>query len=160
MENKQCAPSISPFNILSLTTAHDASFSSSTSTPYFAKSPNSLAATSGAQSVREINPSFIFLAGGVILKEETTINTVASPMKKIDFLILSFMLCMFYYSYVDCCHYKNIYCFIATGLCKKEIRCKPYHRIKPGSGFFVRIRCCIRRSLSFCKRHTVFRIHY
>src|SRR5687768_1083811 len=101
MENKQCAPSISPFNILSLTTAQDASFSSSTSTPYFAKRPNSLAATRGAQSVRDINPSFIFFAGGVILKEDTTINTVASPMKKIDFLILSFICFCFTILYFD-----------------------------------------------------------
>src|SRR6187549_3269393 len=90
IENKQCAPSISPFNILSLTTAHEASFSSSTSTPYFANRPSSFAATSGAQSVSDINPSFIFLGGGGILKEVIVITNNISAVTKNEFLILSF----------------------------------------------------------------------
>ena len=65
IEKRQCAPSNSPFKILSRTLAHEASFESSTSTPYFANNPNSLAATSGAQSVSGINPNLIFFPEGV-----------------------------------------------------------------------------------------------
>src|ERR1700737_1875067 len=81
IENRQCAPSSSPFNNLSRILAQEASLESSTSTPYLAKSPNSLAATSGAQSVRGINPNLIFFPGGFI---RNAIDPIATSSNEND----------------------------------------------------------------------------
>ncbi len=61
---RQCAPSSSPVRILSLTFAQDASFVTSTFTPYFSNKPSSLAITIGAQSVSGIKPKLVNLPGG------------------------------------------------------------------------------------------------
>src|SRR5688500_15834050 len=91
MLNKQCAPSSSPVRILSLTLAQDASFVTSTFTPYLSKSPSSLAITRGAQSVSGIYPrritSFSGLAPG-----STSSN--GSSIQRSDFFIFIFIFFM------------------------------------------------------------------
>ena len=69
--------------------AHEASFDNSTSTPYLANKPNSLAATSGAQSVSGMNPNLIFLPTGfvglVVPAEAANANAITQHNDKIDF---------------------------------------------------------------------------
>src|SRR6478736_2921699 len=98
MLNKQCAPSNSPVNILSRTLAQDASFDTSTFTPYFAKRPSSFAITRGAQSVRGIKPkritSFSTMLSFTGADDVSTIRNKGAISSKND-LYIFFMVSVF-----------------------------------------------------------------